>query len=210
MFCFANGQSGRISLLQATSFRVSEHRCKNHKKVCSRLYCSRFCATAELIPLICPNRWNNDGDITSFQELQPRSPQELLQVFEALPTLENVPVKIWLFIDGLNEYDGERFDIIHVVKTLVKSPYNKLYVSSRPRTVFVDAFQGSHWNLHLQDPTRNDIRSYIKDHLEENPRFQRLKQGEPIASEDLLQQIVSKAQVFSSGSTLLSARCCEG
>jgi hypothetical protein len=148
----------------------------------------------ELIPILCPNRWDNDGALNFLHTIRPWSLSELFQAFETLASIEQLPVRICLFIDGLDEYEGEHSSIIHIIKALVKSPYIKLCVSSRPWLVFTDAFDGSHWKLYLQDLTRNDIRIYIKDNLEGNSHFQQLKYQDLVSSEDLVKQIVEKAQ----------------
>ncbi|KAN0092287.1 hypothetical protein V8E51_018134 [Hyaloscypha variabilis] len=153
-----------------------------------------LCHSPELIPNICPNSWNADGPLDSFHKLQPWSLSELSEAFNHLASIEYLPVRICLFIDGLDEYDGEHSDIIHIVKILGKSPHIKLCVSSRSWPVFEDAFGGSHWKLYLQDLTLNDIKLYIKDNLEEDPHFRRLELRDSVGSENLVKEIVSKAQ----------------
>jgi hypothetical protein len=147
----------------------------------------------DLIPIICPNRWS-DKSLVSFHSLEPWPLSDLFQAFKNLASMKQLRAKFCLFIDGLDEYDGEHADIIRIIKILAQSPHIKLCVSSRPWTVFVDAFDRSKWKLYLQDLTRNDIRLYIKDNLEEDPRFQELKNREAIGSERLVQQIIKKAQ----------------
>jgi hypothetical protein len=144
----------------------------------------------KLAPLVCPNHWNDDSPVSLYSWSLP----DLFQAFENLAQMDQLPAKFCLFIDGLDEYDGDHADIIRIINLLAQSPYIKLCVSSRPWTVFVDAFDKIHWKLYLQDLTRNDIRLYIKDNLEEDPRFLELKRRETIASEHLVQQIIEKAQ----------------
>lgn len=153
-----------------------------------------LCHSPELIPNICPNYLNADGPLDSFHTLQPWSLSELSQVFNNLASIEYLPVRICLFIDGLDEYDGEHSDIIHIIKILGTSPHIKLCVSSRSWPVFEDAFGRSHWKLYLQDLTLNDIEFYIKDNLEDDPQFRQLKYRDSVGSENLVKEIVSKAQ----------------
>jgi len=147
----------------------------------------------DLISLICPDRWSEDSPIPHFY-LNPWGRSELLQALENLAKIKSPPAKICLFIDGLDEYDGDHTDIICIVNILAQSPHIKLCVSSRPWTVFIDAFSGLPWKLYVQDLTQRDIRLYIKDNLEEDPRFLELKKREAIGSERLVQQIIEKAQ----------------
>jgi hypothetical protein len=148
----------------------------------------------DLIPIICPNRWITGNLPIALSSLEPWSLPELSQALEAIASLEDLPARLCLLIDGLDEYDGDHSKIIQVIQKMAKSPHIKLCVSSRPWTVFVDAFHNSDWKFYLQDLTRNDIRLYIKDILEENADFRDLKSRELAGSENLVQQIVSKAQ----------------
>jgi hypothetical protein len=143
-----------------------------------------------LTPLVCPNHWNDDSPVSLYSWSLP----DLFQAFETLAQMDQLPAKFCLFIDGFDEYDGDHAEIIRIINLLAQSPHIKLCVSSRPWTVFVDAFDKIHWKLYLQDLTRNDIRLYIKDNLEEDPRFLELKRRETMASDHLVLQIIEKAQ----------------
>lgn len=148
----------------------------------------------ELIPIICPDRWVSGNTRNASSCLEAWSLPELSRALEAIAGLDHLPARLCLLIDGLDEYDSDHSKIIQVIKTLAKSPHIKLCVSSRPWTVFVDAFDSSDSKFYLQDLTRNDIRLYIKDILEENADFRDLKSREAAGSENIVQQIVSKAQ----------------
>jgi hypothetical protein len=151
-----------------------------------------FARFPELIPRLCPNRW--DDSFSAIPSLEPWSMSELSQTLESLANLDHLPAKLFLLFDGLDEYDGEHSDIITVVKNMAKSPHIKLCVSSRPWTVFIDAFDDGQWKFYLQDLTRNDIRLYIKDNLEDDVNFRDLKSRESAGTKYLVQQIVSKAE----------------
>jgi ABC-type oligopeptide transport system ATPase subunit len=157
--------------------------------------------TPSLIPLICPKHWN-EGYSTSTYLIEPWELADIFQALENLASMDQLPANFCLFIDGLDEYDGDHAEIIRIINRLAQSPQIKLCVSSRPWTVFVDAFDKSQWKLYLQDLTRNDIRLYIKDNLEEDPRFLELKRREAIASELLVQQITKRHREPFYGCTL--------
>jgi hypothetical protein len=166
-------QKSQKGLLQALLFQILVH-------------------TPNLIPLVCPRHWNEDSPVSLYSIGW--GLQDLFQAFEILAMMDQLPAKFCLFIDGLDEYNGDHAEIIRIINLLAQSPHIKLCVSSRPWTVFVDAFGKSQWKLYLQDLTRNDIRLYIKDNLEDDLRFSELKKRKAIASERLVQQIVDKAQ----------------
>jgi hypothetical protein len=75
--------------------------------------------------------------------------------------------KICLFIDGLDELDGDQLALVHMLKDIVESsPANiKACVSSRPWPVFEKSFSQIP-QLKLQDLNQQDIQKYINDSLQ--------------------------------------------
>ena len=76
--------------------------------------------------------------------------------------------KICLFIDGLDEFEGNESTVIGLVKNIVDTSANvKICVSSRPWAAFERAFEDVPHIL-LQDLTRRDMVQYITDQLKTN------------------------------------------
>lgn len=126
--------------------------------------------------------------------IEPWTQQELRQAIDQLKKATSVKVRFCFFIDGLDEYNGHPDHIVDVLEGLRNLQDIKLCISSRPWNEFVDAFgQGSNSQLALEDLTREDIRSYVSDTLENNRRFATLKQRD-VRSQELAQQIVDKAR----------------
>ncbi|KAI3336812.1 hypothetical protein HD806DRAFT_19017 [Xylariaceae sp. AK1471] len=71
--------------------------------------------------------------------------------------------RMFFLIDGLDEYDGDHFELIDLI-TSTAGMYVKFLVSSRPITACTDAFKSGP-TLRLQDLTRNDMRTYCCDLL---------------------------------------------
>ncbi|KAF2236068.1 hypothetical protein EV356DRAFT_565809 [Viridothelium virens] len=148
----------------------------------------------DLIEAVCPARWNADGihseisDIWTLKELS----QAVDSLQRILAQLDEKSIKFCFFIDGLDEYKGEHKDVIHILKRLTGSAHIKICASSRPWNVFEDAFGSSPQMLVLQDLTREDIRTYIKDVLEEDPQFKRMQSRDDQCAE-LVQEITDKA-----------------
>jgi hypothetical protein len=191
-----DGWAGGLQLLIASHFfwNAGTTMQKSQEGLLRTLLFQILVHSPDLISTICPNRWMTESADVTLSSLEPWSLPELSQALEAIASLDHLPVRLCLLIDGLDEYDGDHSEIIRVIKTMAKSPHIKLCVSSRPWTVFVDAFDNGEWKLYLQDLTRNDIRLYIKDVLEENADFRDLKSREAAGSENLVKEIVSKAQ----------------
>lgn len=101
--------------------------------------------------------------------------------------------KLCLFIDGLDEFDGNHDFLIRLLKDILTTNHNvKLCVSTRPWDIFADAFHHSA-SLRLQDLTYEDMKSYTSSELHADPRFALLQERESEYAQDLVENIVSKA-----------------
>ena len=126
------------------------------------------------------------------KEVDPWTKEELWQAIGHLKKQSGVKSRFCFFIDGLDEYDGPPDDLVEVLESLRAWKDVKLCVSSRPWNEFIDAFT-SDPQLALEDLTREDIRIYVRDTLEENSRFREMKARDS-RSQILVQEIVEKAR----------------
>lgn len=115
----------------------------------------------------------------------------LLKAFGILLSQTTLRLKLCLFIDGLDEYEGSYDDIIQMVMS-VSSPDVKICVSSRPLLAFEDAF-GSVHSLRVQDLTYSDIQHYVSQRLSSHQRYQQVLQESPLQAPQLVEDIVIKA-----------------
>lgn len=143
----------------------------------------------QLIPVVSPRLWESlcllDGMIVRWVE------QDLQQMFRLV--MQNLPssTKLCMFVDGLDEFDGDHKTLIRLFRDGLR-PNVKLCVSSRPWTVFEDAFQHSP-SLMLQDLTYGDIKRYVSCELYQNPSFSLLREREEAYADQLVENVVSKA-----------------
>ena len=109
---------------------------------------------------------------------QPDEPWVLHDLRKALHRVSSslMPhMKICIFIDGLDEYEGDHSDLCEDLAKLASSPHIKLCVSSRPWNVFEDAFGSDPARkIYIHELTRHDIRGYVDDHLSQLPRWRYL------------------------------------
>jgi hypothetical protein len=101
----------------------------------------------------------------------------LSTAFRTLITQCEIPMKLCLFIDGLDEYDGPEREIAKLFKSVNLSPHVKFCVSSRPHVPFEDAFVNRP-KLRLQDLTLSDIQQYIEDCLLRDEMMKALATGD--------------------------------
>ena len=146
----------------------------------------------DLIPMVCASKAES---FRPFSELlEPCTRQELFHAMGQLKQQSGVRARFCFFIDGLDEYDGDLDHLLEALESFRSWPEIKLCVSSRPWNEFADAFsQPSDLRLALEDLTREDIRIYVRDTLEENTRFRVLK-AQDSRSQELVQEIVEKAR----------------
>ena len=148
----------------------------------------------DLIPKICRERWD---ETDSHRDSKEWTREELGDLVIALSSQQlksdGQSVRFCFFIDGLDEYEGEHLEIINMLQQLASSEHIKVCASSRPWNVFQNAFGGDRNRmLILQELTRDDIRSYVKQNLEDDHRFLRLKQEDPQCTE-LVAEVTDKA-----------------
>lgn len=151
----------------------------------------------DLIPVVLPWLWAKRYSL-SLDPLTPHPPEKspslsnLMQAFKILIQQNKVPIKLCLFIDGLDEYGGDFDKIVKIFEGLPHSPNIKICVSSRPLLVFEDSFSKCP-GLKLQNLTLNDIKSYVSETLTASKRYQQLAIDEPVPAAALEQEIVISA-----------------
>lgn len=150
-----------------------------------------FSQRPDVIPNAIPRRWESlcllgyIPDVWTMQELR----EALLLASKALAK----DAKLCLFVDGLDEFDGDHNALIALFKELVQTyAHVKICVASRPWVVFQDAF-GSKPNLRLEDLTYNDIKLFVTAKFADDPEFSKLQRREPGFANQLIEDIVSKA-----------------
>jgi hypothetical protein len=172
----ASEQKSQIGLLRAILHRVlEEHRA--------------------LVPIVLPGLWAREYSHQLDGSILIRADFLLVQLMQAFTNLIQqtaYPLKMCLFIDGLDEFEGDHREIASLFTKLADSSNIKVCVSSRPELPFQDAFS-SFPNLRLQDLTYIDIRRYVNETLNTNSRYQQLTIDEPLAAPELECEIISRA-----------------
>ncbi|KAF4946752.1 hypothetical protein FGADI_10956 [Fusarium gaditjirri] len=148
-----------------------------------------FRAHPDVIPLVASSRWES---LCLFNE-DPRrlSHYELEVMFRQTIKHISTKAKLALFIDGLDEFDGDCNALISLVHECIASPI-KVCVSSRPWTEFENAF-GDYPRLKMEDLTYDDITRYVVSKFEANSQFERFQKLHPQFSGALSHSIANKA-----------------
>lgn len=124
--------------------------------------------------------------------------RRLQDAVRRLVEMEDLQLKICLFIDGLDEFEGnddqnDRQYLIELFRSLASSPSIKICLSSRPLLIFEESFRESP-GLRLQDLTSGDIRRFVTDRLSNNSRMRQIADNEPLQRHDFEKEICKKAQ----------------
>lgn len=151
-------------------------------------------AYPEAAPHVSPRRWEN---LCLFNtEPKPPGITELKVMMRKAIEYVTSRAKACLFIDGLDEFEGEDDDLqglITWIKTLIQTSTVKLCVASRPWRVFEDALQDRP-HLLMEDFNFEDIRQYVWRRFHDDPNFRAKKQMEDTFCTQLLDEIVTKAE----------------
>ena len=121
---------------------------------------------------------------------------ELLSAFEAALKGSRELANVCLFIDGLDEFEGDdkaRGEIINLLTQASEYPHIKVCISSRPWRIFEDAFD-TRPSLKLEDLNLDDIKQYVDKELVNNRAFQRFQQLDPSGCQELAYEVVTKAR----------------
>ncbi|KAK3337721.1 hypothetical protein B0T19DRAFT_455639 [Cercophora scortea] len=151
-----------------------------------------FRKSPECIRLICPSQWNDASSKVRDTSTEPWSFSELNAALSALAAHESLPAKFCFIIDGLDEFEGDHFDICVALSSLARSPNFKLCVSSRPLNVFEDAFCSCR-QLSVHDFTWDDIANFAQDRLEEHPKWA-ARAEEADKRQSLIHDIIERAE----------------
>lgn len=163
---------------------------KNQEGLARALLYNIISADRSLIPLLLPNMWR-EAFINNRRDLSVPSPTEMATAFQTLGKT-TISRRFCIFIDGLDEYEGDYRIGIDTLKRLAINPNIKFVVSSRPITVCMEAFS-SMPKLFMQDLNRRDIISYAQDAVGNHPKMQDLLTGHPEQAAILLRDLEMKS-----------------
>ncbi|KAE9367094.1 hypothetical protein N431DRAFT_304052, partial [Stipitochalara longipes BDJ] len=148
----------------------------------------------DLIPEVFPREWNKRRNypLEAIKNLMSISwtLSKLRRVFKRIFEKSGDDTRFCLFIDGLDEYDGDPNDIIDLFMQMPSKA--KVCLSSRPLHDFATAFKSSS-GLRLQDLTFGDIKQYVDDELGANAQMKELQFQHPEEGSKLVLEIVNKA-----------------
>ena len=150
-----------------------------------------FCKCPRLIPQLCPHVWMQTDLLPSKADW---STAELRDMLRALPECGDLPTRYFFFIDGIDEFDGDHFELCKILSDLARYPNIKLCLASRPWNIFADVFGNDpRQKICMEDLTRTDILRFTEGQLASHPRWG-LHQFRPKDKQFIIDSITAKAQ----------------
>ncbi|KAL6358933.1 hypothetical protein LRP88_09128 [Fusarium phalaenopsidis] len=149
----------------------------------------------QLTPIICPRHWERP-----LLQGRPWTRSELLACVQALASQTTVPTNICLFVDALDEFEGDLDGLFCLLKLLGASPRIKICVSSREWLSFKQFFltwTRERRGLQLQHHTEEDIKRYVQQRLQRPGYLESIQGSSSCLSNSLnthlVDQVISKA-----------------
>jgi len=150
----------------------------------------------DLIEQACPEEWLATVNLRTQDGANNSSfwtSSELHKTLRRVASEGILSRNICFFIDGLDEYDGDHFELCRILQDLAESPNIKICLSSRPWPVFEEAFGSDPLHkLYVHELTRGDIRRYSDSRLQEHPRWSHLA-SDPAQAQWLIEEITERA-----------------
>ena len=143
----------------------------------------------ELIPAVFPDLYQNWK--ASDADIEP-SYVEVKKAFELMLQKSSAFLKLCIFIDGIDEFDGDHKDVSEFLRSLAKSRRVKIVLSSRPITASLNTFRGCP-TLRLQDLTIRDMATYVRGTLESHRSMVELSKHFPHETTEVCKEIREKA-----------------
>ncbi|KAL8370007.1 hypothetical protein RB595_000391 [Gaeumannomyces hyphopodioides] len=145
-------------------------------------------AHPELIRTVCPQRF------LSYRCLDSWTVKELRDVFGILAKIKSLPTRTLVFVDGLDEFEGEPAEIIDAVRGISSCEDIKLCCSSRPWPQFEEAFESAAGRIDIHHLTKGDIRRYVRDCFGDHQKYRKLHKEAPSEAESLAEAVASRAE----------------
>lgn len=145
----------------------------------------------DLLPICLPS-WHAAASRGKLDPEQTLTLTELKAAFLNAIESRAVARHFRFFIDGIDEFEGDHAELSEFFKSVARSPWLKVILSSRPIPACMDVLHECA-NLRLQDLTHNDIENYVYDMIGKHRRIKELQYEQQEETSNLVSEIVEKA-----------------
>ncbi|KAF2109774.1 hypothetical protein BDV96DRAFT_604646 [Lophiotrema nucula] len=156
---------------------------------------SALTSHAELIASLFPREFGHKWSSRIVEDL-PGQPDivEVRKAFDLLLKKTSNTLRIAIFIDGLDEFEGDHKEIAQWFRSIMSQHRHiKVIISSRPINAAIHVFRDCP-NLNLHDLTKHDMKLFITGHLDAHDGMRTLSKHYPSEARDMIAEIRDKAQ----------------
>ncbi|KAK7985854.1 hypothetical protein PG988_003476 [Apiospora saccharicola] len=148
----------------------------------------------DLIPNVFPARWKDHEDHKSRVSHVPMCLSEAREAFGLLQKSLDSRHAVCLFIDGLDEYDGDYWKLGNELASW-KSAHVKICVSARPYNGFQQTLPlDSSRHFQLEDLNRRDMLEHTRCELLKDERFCQLQNQDPSSTREVVRNLARNAE----------------
>lgn len=125
----------------------------------------------DFIPTVCETQWKSmqRGQIGCGEAWTATG---LRKAFNRFCDQDFSNLRVCVFIDGLDEFNGDYLDMCNLLIAVSRFPYLKVCIASRPWNVFETNFgKRASQRLYLHLLTRRDVEGYTRSRFEEHPEW---------------------------------------
>ncbi|KAI8945531.1 hypothetical protein F4801DRAFT_568092 [Xylaria longipes] len=144
----------------------------------------------ELAAIAFPSEINKKPDITNHEW----GIGELFTAFKNVTEHDNFPFRVCIFVDGLDEYEGDHLSLVELLQRIASSPCTKLCVASRQWNVFQDALGRIAQTIVLHHFTRQDIFNYTQAMLQRCTSLVGLVITTPSTILDVVEEVTERSE----------------
>ncbi|KAH8891592.1 hypothetical protein GQ53DRAFT_720225 [Thozetella sp. PMI_491] len=153
-----------------------------------------FRAYPSLISRSCPDLWSDSDAKRTAADIE-WTTRALRGALQAIASYSDTPVRYCFFIDGIDEFAGDHYEISTTLKALSSSRNIKLCLSGRPWNIFEDFFgQDASRKFYVHDLTFGDIRAFTTSRLTEHGRWNLVAHLNQTEKDALIDEVTSKAK----------------
>ncbi|KAF3006962.1 hypothetical protein E8E14_004380 [Neopestalotiopsis sp. 37M] len=165
----------------------------------------------DAIPMADPSLWRSAIENYSNVERHTQwSMESLSSAIERIAQNGDLGVRICLFIDGLDEFEGDHLEVCNHLISLAESPNIKICLSSRPWNAFIDKFGGNRdLCLAVHELTGDDIKRFANEQLQSHPLWNNTTTAAE-EKQSLVEEIRTRANGVFLWVALVTKSLCDG
>ncbi|KAI9704689.1 MAG: hypothetical protein M1820_005437 [Bogoriella megaspora] len=170
-------QGSRLVTASYFFWGTGTHLQRSHEGLLRAILFDMLRKCPDLIPIICPSlsEQARDGTGNSLREIEEGNEWDISELCELVSRIRDqsaISAKFCLFIDGMDEYDGDHRTLVDFLGNLVTNSHIKICASSRPWNVFENVYGGHpRAKLYMHELTFEDIRVYTEKKLSNHASF---------------------------------------